>query len=194
MKKLILTTLVFLMTISSAFAESEMSKLQYVETKSCSNSELIRTIKETASRVILTNTTTASDQNLTLDTQELDLSDDQKKLRSAVQLTVLEEGLKITQEQKAQGITASLEGAFPKSNVAKHTKSVALAEANAKKGQVGITAPAKFDVVFNVKNASGKIMSRGRVMLDVACRVELKNKALRHTAQLIAFDVQAKNK
>lgn len=194
MKKLILTALVTLMTVSSAFAESEMSKLQYIETKSCNNAELIRTIKETAQRVMTDGSSVAADENLTLDTTIMDLSDDQKNSNTKAQLTVLEEGLKITQEQKAQGINASLEGAFPKSNVAKHNKSVALAETKAKKGQVGITAPAKFDVVFNIKNASGKTITRGRVMLDVACRVELRNNILRHTAQLTAFDVQAKNK
>ena len=166
MKKQILLTLVTLLTVTSAFAEREMSKIQYIETQSCETQELKRVIVETAQRIIF------EESNLTL----------------------LEESLGLTTEQKAQGLKASVEGSYPRSSVSRHMKSVARAEAQAKTGEVGVTAPAKFDVVFNIKDASQKIISRGRVMLDVACRVELRKNVLRHAGQLISFDIQAKRK
>lgn len=174
MKKQILIPLVtlasLLLTVNSAFAEREMSKLQYVETQSCSSAELQKTIFETADRVFFADTN----------------------------LTTLEDGLGITAAQKASGIYAEVLKTAPRSSLRAHVKTVAKAELAAKAGRVGITAPAKFDVVYVVKDANDKRINAGRVQLDVTCRVETITKdgqeSIRHTGQLVSFDVKAKGK
>lgn len=172
MKKQILITFLALVTSFSAFAERETSQLQYLETQSCATADLQKTIVATADRV----------------------------MKEAEKVTVLESALGLTKAQKEAGITASIKGSFPRSSVAQHAKNIKKAEARAQAGQVGVTAPAKFDVVFEVQDAAlaNKVVKRGRAMLEVACRVETKSsgdqKVLRHAAQLISFDIQAKNK
>lgn len=167
MKKQILLTLVTLLTVTSAFAEREMSRLQHVETKSCATSELQKTILETANRVMFDDTA----------------------------LTVLEEGLGITAEQKASGIKAEVRLTAPRSSLKLHAASVARAEASAKAGKVGVTTPAKFDVAYIVRNANNERINAGRVQIDVACRVETTaDGSVKHAGSLLSFDVQAKGK
>ena len=75
-----------------------------------------------------------------------------------------------------------------------HAKNVANAEAQALSGQVGVTAPANFYVVYQVVDGAGKRMSSGHVDLGVACRIEKSRtgQGLRHASQLIDFSVKAK--
>lgn len=165
MKKQILLTLVTLLTVSSVFAESEITRLQRVKTKDCSTQELARAITATADNVLYT----------------------EKKV------TVLEESLSITTQQKESGIKAKVLGSYPRSNINAHNKTVAKAEATAATGQVGITAPAMFDVVYAVQDANGnQIGSKGRVSIGVTCRVEKIGKKIAHAASLLSFDVKAK--
>src|SRR5262245_8258946 len=169
MKKQILFILVSLLTVSSAFAEREMSKLQYVETQSCSSEDLQRTIRETANRVMFDDTN----------------------------LTTLESGLGIKTAEKTSGIHAEVYKIAPLSSVSKHAKSVARAEEDARAGRVGVTVPARFDVVYRVVDKDGQqIGNKGRVQIDVACRVETRTadgrEYLRHASQLIAFEVKPK--
>jgi len=170
MKKYILMTLVSMLTVSSAFAERELSRLQTVETQSCENSELQRTILATADLVMF------EEKNL----------------------TVLEEGLQITSEQKAAGLHAEVLKTAPRSSVKSYSKTVERAEADAEAGKVGVTAPAKFDIVYVVKDGSGQRKDAGRITVDVTCRVETRTvngqeKTL-HSAQLASFEVKAKGR
>lgn len=166
MKKQILLTLVTLLTVSSAFAESEITRLQRVKTESCATSELQRAIVATADNVLF----------------------DEKKV------TVLEESLGITTAQKESGIKAEVLGSYPRSSLAAHVKTVANAEATAKAGAVGVTAPALFDVVYAVKDQKGNIVgNKGRVSIAVTCRVEqVADGSIAHAASLLSFDVKAK--
>lgn len=165
MKKQILLTLVTLLTVSSAFAESEITRLQRVKTKDCSTKELAKAITATADNI----------------------------LYSEKKVTVLEESLEITTEQKEAGMIAKVLGSYPRSSVSAHNKTVAKAEATAAAGKVGITAPALFDVVYAVQDASGsQIGSRGRVSIAVTCRVEKIGNKIAHAASLLSFDVKAK--
>ncbi len=165
MKKQILLTLVTLLTVSSAFAESEITRLQRVKTESCATSELAKAITATADNVIY----------------------------SEKKVTVLEESLGITTAQKESGITAKVLGSYPRSSVAQHSKTVTRAEADAQAGKVGVTAPAAFDVVYAVQDSSGaQIGSKGRVAISVTCRVEKSGNKIIHNASLLSFDVKAK--
>ena len=165
MKKQILLTLVTLLTVSSAFAESEITRLQRVKTESCATTELQKAITATADNVLYA----------------------EKKV------TVLEESLGITTAQKESGIQAKVLGSYPRSSVATHSKTVARAEADAKAGKVGVTAPALFDVVYAVQDANGaQIGSKGRVSIAVTCRVEKIGSTMAHAASLLSFDVKAK--
>lgn len=169
MKKQILLTLATcaatLLTVSSAFAESEITRLQRVKTESCATSELAKAITATADNVLYA----------------------EKKV------TVLEESLGITTAEKEAGTTAKILGSYPRSNVADHTKTVTRAEAAAAAGKVGVTTPALFDVVYAVQDASGaQIGSKGRVSVSVTCRVEKIGEKIAHAASLLSFDVKAK--
>lgn len=165
MKKQILLTLVTLLTVTSAFAESEITRLQRVKTVDCSTQELARAITATADNV----------------------------LYSEKKVTVLEESLKITTAEKESGISAKVLGSYPRSSVTAHKKTVAKAEATAAAGQVGITAPAMFDVVYAVQDANGaQIGSKGRVSIGVTCRVEKIGGKIAHAASLLSFDVKPK--
>ncbi len=165
MKKQILFTLVTLLTVSSAFAESEITKLQRVKTESCATSELAKAITATADNV----------------------------LYSEKKVSVLEDSLGITTEQKESGITAKVLGSYPRSSVAQHSKTVTRAEADAQAGKVGVTAPALFDVVYAVQDSSGaQIGTKGRVSISVTCRVEKSGNKIAHAASLLSFDVKAK--
>ena len=165
MKKQILLSLVTLLTVTSAFAESEITRLQRVKTTDCSTAELARAITATADNVLFA----------------------EKKV------TVLEEALEITTAQKEAGTQAKVLGSYPRSSVAAHNKTVAKAEAAAKAGQVGITAPALFDVVYAVQDANGsQVGSKGRVSIGVTCRVEKIGGKIAHAASLLSFDVKAK--
>jgi len=165
MKKQILLTLVTLLTVSSAFAESEITKLQRVKTESCSTQELARAITATADNV----------------------------LYSEKKVSVLEDSLAITTAEKEAGIKAKVLGSYPRSSVAAHSKTVARAEAAAASGKVGVTAPALFDVVYAVQDAKGaQIGSKGRVSIAVTCRVEKIGNKIAHAASLLSFDVKAK--
>lgn len=165
MKKQILFTLVTLLTVSSAFAESEITRLQRVATESCATSELAKAITATADNV----------------------------LYSEKKVTVLEESLGITTAQKEAGTTAKVLGSYPRSSVAQHSKTVTRAEAEAQAGKVGVTAPALFDVVYAVQDSSGaQIGSKGRVSIAVTCRVEKSGNTIKHNASLLSFDVKAK--
>jgi hypothetical protein len=163
MKKLILISLVTLMSVSSAFADSEKSLLQHVQTESCSASDLRTALTKTAA------------------------------IESSLEqgLSIIEKALDIKAEDKAQGVVTTIEGSYLRSNGLRHSKSVARAQAQANLGQVGITAPIKFDVVFNVKDGWGDITQRGRAMVQVTCRI---SKGSQTTAQLISFDIQSKEK
>lgn len=165
MKKQILLTLVTLLTVSSAFAESEITRLQRVKTESCATTELQKAITATADNV----------------------------LYSEKKVTVLEESLGITTAQKESGMQAKVLGSYPRSSVAAHNKTVAKAEASAAAGKVGVTAPAMFDVVYAVQDANGaQIGSKGRVSVGVTCRVEKIGGKVAHAASLLSFDVKAK--
>lgn len=165
MKKQILLTLATLLTVSSAFAESEITRLQRVKTESCATSELAKAITATADNV----------------------------LYSEKKVTVLEESLGITTAQKESGITAKVLGSYPRSSVAQHSKTVTRAEAEAQAGKVGVTAPASFDVVYAVQDSSGvQIGAKGRVSIAVTCRVEKSGNKIIHNASLLSFDVKAK--
>ena len=165
MKKQILLTLVTLLTVSSAFAESEITRLQRVKTQSCATSELAKAITATADNV----------------------------LYSEKKVTVLEESLGITTAQKEAGTTAKVLGSYPRSSVAAHSKTVNRAEADAAAGKVGVTTPALFDVVYAVQDSSGaQIGSKGRVSIAVTCRVEKIGNKIAHAASLLSFDVKAK--
>lgn len=165
MKKQILLTLVTLLTVSSAFAESEITRLQRVKTESCATTELQKAITATADNV----------------------------LYSEKKVTVLEESLGITTAQKESGMQAKVLGSYPRSSVATHNKTVAKAEASAAAGKVGVTAPAMFDVVYAVQDANGaQIGSKGRVSVGVTCRVEKIGGKVAHAASLLSFDVKAK--
>lgn len=165
MKKQILLTLVTLITVSSAFAESEITRLQRVKTQDCSSKELAKAITATADNV----------------------------LYSEKKVTVLEESLEITTAQKEAGTIAKVIGSYPRSSVSAHNKTVAKAEAAAAADKVGITAPALFDVVYAVQDASGaQIGSKGRVSIAVTCRVEKIGNKISHAASLLSFDVKAK--
>lgn len=172
MKKNILTLIVTLLTFSSAFAEREISRLQTIETQSCENSELQRTIQQTVNAVIF------ADQNL----------------------TVLEEGLQITSEQKKMGLHAEVLAVKPsQETLEKYTKTVERAEADAQESRVGITLPMKYYIVYLVKNIAGQRQDAGRIVTEITCRIE-KVKAengddkILHTAQLVSFDVKAKGR
>lgn len=165
MKKQILLTLVTLLTVSSAFAESEITRLQRVKTESCATTELQKAITATADNV----------------------------LYSEKKVTVLEESLGITTAQKESGMQAKVLGSYPRSSVAAHSKTVTRAEADAQAGKVGVTAPAMFDVVYAVQDANGaQIGSKGRVSIGVTCRVEKIGGKVAHAASLLSFDVKAK--
>lgn len=166
MKKQILLSLVTLLTVTSAFAESEISRLQRVVTKDCSTQELQRAITATADNVLF----------------------EEKKV------TVLEESLNITTAQKESGIEAKVLGSFPRSSVLSHKKSIAKAQAAVAQGQVGVTTPALFDVVYAVQDKeAGLIGNKGRVSISVTCRIEKKaDGSIGHAASLLSFDVKAK--
>ncbi|AZZ37082.1 hypothetical protein CIK05_09850 [Bdellovibrio sp. qaytius] len=169
MKKQILFTLVTtaftLLTVSSAFAESEVTKLQRVKTESCATSELAKAITATADNV----------------------------LYSEKKVTVLEDSLGITTSEKEAGTTAKILGSYPRSGVVAHNKTVARAEADAAAGKVGVTTPALFDVVYAVQDARGaQIGNKGRVSISVTCRVEKIGNSIAHNASLLSFDVKAK--
>ena len=165
MKKQILLTLVTLLTVTSAYAESEMNKLQRVVTKSCATAELQKAIVATANNVLF---------------------EDKK-------VSVLESSLKITTAEKESGIRAEILGSYPRSSLATHAKTVAKAKATAAADAVGVTAPANFDVVYAVKDANGnQIGEKGRVSIDVTCRVEKTAKGIAHAASLLSFEIKAK--
>lgn len=165
MKKQILLSIVTLLTVTSAFAESEITRLQRVPTKNCQTEELQRAIVATANNVLYA----------------------EKKV------TVLEESLKITTAEKEAGIHAEVLGSYPSSSKAKHVQTVAKAEMLAATGQVGITAPATFDVVYAVKDANGKqVGAKGRVSIAVTCRVEKTLAGPKRAASLLSFDVKPK--
>lgn len=165
MKKQILLTLVTLLTVSSAFAESEITKLQRVKTASCSTEELAKAITATADNVLY----------------------DEK------QVTVLEDSLNITTAEKEAGMQAKVLGSYPRSSVAAHNKTIARAEAAAASGKVGVTAPASFDVVYAVQDASGaQIGAKGRVSIAVTCRIEKIGNKTAHAASLLSFNVKPK--
>ncbi|MES2801173.1 MAG: hypothetical protein V4654_01665 [Bdellovibrionota bacterium] len=169
MKKQILLTLVTpllaMLTVSSAFAESEITRLQRVKTESCETSELAKAITATADNV----------------------------LYSEKKVTVLEESLGITTSQKEAGTIAKVLGSYPRSSVAAHSKTVTRAEADAAQGKVGVTAPALFDVVYAVQDASGaQIGEKGRVSIAVTCRVEKSGDKIARAASLLSFDVKPK--
>jgi len=170
MKKYILITLVSVFAASSAFAERELSRLKSIETSSCDNSELQRTVLATADSVLFT------EQNL----------------------TVLEEGLGITVEEKNNGLHAVVLKAAPRSSVKSYAKTVERANQLADAGRVGITAPAKFDVVYVVKDAQDLRKNAGRITVDVTCRIEMRKingqDVKMHSAQLINFEVKAKGR
>lgn len=165
MKKQILLTLVTLLTVSSAFAESEITRLQRVKTVSCATSELQKAITATADNV----------------------------LYSEKKVSVLEDSLKITTAEKEAGISAKVLGSFPRSSVTAHNKTIARAQAAAAQGKVGVTAPALFDVVYAVQDAKGaQIGEKGRVSISVTCRIEKIGGKTAHAASLLSFDVKPK--
>ncbi len=167
MKKQFLLTLITLSIATSAFAEREMSKLQFVETESCDSTELQKTISETANRVMFAETN----------------------------LTVLEDGLKITKEQKSSGVHASVVKTALRTSAQVHADKVEYAETKASNGQVGVTAPSKFDVYYTVSDADNKSLANGKVEIEVACRIEAKaDGTMKHTGSLISFEVKPKVK
>ena len=165
MKKQILFTLVTLLTVSSAFAESEITKLQRVKTETCTTGDIKEAITATADFVMY----------------------------SDKKVTILEDSLGITTAEKEAGTTAEIIGAFPRSSLLTHSKSVTRAEADAQAGKVGVTSPTSFDVVYAVKDASGaQIGAKGRVAISVTCRVEKIGNEIVRNASLLSFDVKAK--
>jgi len=171
MKKYLMMTLVSILSVSSAFAESATSKLISIETASCDSSEIERTIVATADNVRFDSTG----------------------------LTVLEEVLEMTAEQKTAGLHAEVvKAATSKLTLKSYLPSVEVAEAAAKSGKVGITKPAKFYLVFAIKDktAQEKLVTAGHIDVEATCRVETRTvngqETVKHSAQLATFEVKAK--
>lgn len=162
---IILASILTMISVSSAFAESEITRLQRVKTKSCETSELQKAITATADYILYP----------------------EKKV------TVLEESLGISKAQKESGIAAKVLGSYLRSSVTQHRKTMVRAESEARSGKVGVTKPASFDVVYAVQDASGtQIGAKGRVSIAVTCRVEKSGDQIIHNASLLSFDIKAK--
>lgn len=175
MKKIYLLTLTAsLLATQNLFAEQSMSKLEHVETSSCSQSEIARVIQVTANRVMFPNLQNSS--------------------RSA-NLTVLDEGLGLSLADKSQGLSSSVTGVRALFNIDKYDRQVTMGYytvATAKYGKVITLAPQPYAIAFQVVDpANTSNVRKGVIKADITCRIEKKtpDSPMKYSARLLSYEV-----
>ena len=165
MKNQILMTTLVLFTAAAGYAGQGESRLQSVGTISCDAKDLVRAVKITADTVFMSETG----------------------------LTVLEEKLDITKDQKSLGQQADITDATLVSNEKDYKASLNKAYKINQKGGVGITIPVSVKLTYNVIKGD-VILSKGEVLSTVTCRVETKKNVqgddtLKHSIQVTSFEI-----
>ncbi len=165
MKNQILMTTLVLFTAVAGYANEGEQRLQSIGTISCDTKDLVRAVKITADTVFLTETG----------------------------LTVLEEKLEITKDQKSMGQQADITNAEFLSTKKDYTASLNKAYKINQKGGVGITIPASIKLTYNVVKGD-TVLSKGEVLSTVTCRVETKKNVqgddtLKHSMQVTSFEI-----
>lgn len=164
MKKIISLMALSLIISQQSMAENSLSTLQHVKTDDCTIDELKRTIIETA----------------------------QSPFKDENGLTVIEEGLGMTLQQKEAQASIKAIDAVPQFKVSEYNDEMLQAEGLVKNAEYGkkITLSPKTYLVNYVKSSSrkGKI-EKGIVKIRITCTVDKasENSPLEYSARLIDF-------
>lgn len=170
MKNQILMTTLVLFTAVVGHSNQGEHRLQSVGSISCDKKDLVRAVKITADTVFISETG----------------------------LTVLEEELGMTKDQKTLGQKADITDAEFLSNEKDYTASLNKAYKINQKGGVGITVPARVKLVYKVTKGE-TVLSKGEVLSTVTCRVETKKNVqgddtLKHSMQVTSFEITKDSK
>ncbi len=165
MKNQILMTTLVLFTAAAGHTNQGESRLQSIGTISCDTKDLVRAVKITADTVFSTENN----------------------------LTVLEEKIEITKDQKSTGQIADITNAKLLSDEKEYSTSLNKAYKINQKGGVGITIPASVKLTYNVIKGD-TVLSKGEVLSTVTCRVETKKNVqgddtLKHSMQVTSFEI-----
>lgn len=165
MKKSIALTMLVFLASQNLFAEQSMSKLEHVNTADCSYAEIKRVIVSSSERIMY------ADKNL----------------------TILEEALKISEEQKKAGTSAALTSVTLGFDSKEYTGEVGDALKTVEEadfGKVITVNPRPYKLTYTVKEG-GRDVKQGVIQTLITCRIEKKDKntPIITTARLVSFQV-----